>query len=233
MGKLNGVHHIALMTADVKQQIEYFTDVLGMELKALYWMHGVDGFFHAFLKLNDACSVAFVQKHDGESVPTEMGVSHAGNPVTACAPGTMQHIAFNVDTADDLYAMRDRIRAKGVPVMGPIDHGFCKSMYFGGPENLVLEVSTSEGGSIDAEQWIDPEVVDLVGISSEELGRYKAPASYANSTGEPVAQPTLDTGKPMYSNMDPAFAETFKLPDDVVFKEISHTEPPVKLASAG
>ncbi|MGR8949649.1 MAG: VOC family protein [Gammaproteobacteria bacterium] len=232
MGKLNGVHHVALMTADVKQQIEFFTDVLGMELKALYWMHGVEGFFHAFLKLNDASSVAFVQKHGAEPAPTEMGKTHAGNPVTTCAPGTMQHIAFNVDNDAELYLMRDRIRAKGVPVMGPIDHGFCKSMYFGGPENLVLEVSTS-AGTIDAEQWIDPEVVDLVGISAEELAAYKSPSDYHNTSGAPIAQPPLDSGKPMYSNMDPRFAETFKLPDDVVMKEISHTEPPVKAASAG
>ena len=38
----NGVHHLAISTADVKQQLEFFTDVLGTELKALYWMHGVE-----------------------------------------------------------------------------------------------------------------------------------------------------------------------------------------------
>ena len=126
MGALNGVHHVALMTASIKSQIEFFSDVLGMELKALYWMHGVDGFFHAFMKLNDSSSVAFVQKHHGATIPIELGKTHAGNPTVECSPGTMQHIAFNVDTADELYAMRDRIRSKGVPVMGPIDHGFCK-----------------------------------------------------------------------------------------------------------
>lgn len=232
MGAINGVHHIALMTANVKEQIDFFSNVLGMELKALYWMHGVEGFFHAFLKLNDSSSVAFVQKHGSDAVAPEMGKTHAGNPVTACSPGTMQHIAFNVDNDEELYAMRDRIRDRGVPVMGPIDHGFCKSMYFGGPENLVLEVSTSEAG-IDEEQWIDPEVVDLVGISAEELSNYKTPPSYVNTSGAPVAQPPLDSGKPMYTNMDPQFAGTFSLPDDVVMKEISHTEPPVKVASAG
>lgn len=232
MGALNGVHHIALMTANVKDQIAFFTDVLGMELKALYWMHGVDGFFHAFLKLNDSSSVAFVQKHGADPVPTEMGKTHAGNPVTECAPGTMQHIAFNVDNDQQLYAMRDRIRAKGVPVMGPIDHGFCKSMYFGGPENLVLEVSTSEAG-INAESWIDPEVVSLVGISEEELQSYKEPTAYVNNTGAPIPQPPLDSGQPMYTNMNPEFASTFSMPDDVVYKEISHTAPPVDIASAG
>jgi hypothetical protein len=35
--------------------------VLGMELVALYWMHGVEGAWHGFLKMNDHSSIAFVQ----------------------------------------------------------------------------------------------------------------------------------------------------------------------------
>ena len=128
MSTLNGVHHLAIMTADVKSQIEFFSDVLGMKLKALYWMHNVDGYFHAFMELNPHCSVAFVYAPAGKEIPTEFGVSHAGNPVKPCAPGVMQHLAFNCDTDDELYAMRDRIRAKGVRVLGPLDHGVCKSI---------------------------------------------------------------------------------------------------------
>ena len=29
MGLANGVHHLAICTADIKRQIEFFTDVLG------------------------------------------------------------------------------------------------------------------------------------------------------------------------------------------------------------
>ena len=60
MTKPNGLHHLAIATADIKAQIEFFSDVLGMELVALYWMHGVKGAWHGFLKLNDHASVAFV-----------------------------------------------------------------------------------------------------------------------------------------------------------------------------
>ena len=150
MTQVNGVHHLAIMTADVKAQIEFFSDVLGMKLKALYWMHNVDGYFHAFLELNPSCCVAFVAAPAVKDIPTTFGGSHAGNPVKPCAAGAMQHVAFNVDDDAALLAMRDRIRSRGVRVMGPLDHGFCKSIYFGGPENLVLEVSTS-ARAIDAE----------------------------------------------------------------------------------
>src|SRR5205814_615280 len=53
MTRPNGIHHFAICTADIKAQIAYFTDVLGMELVALYWMHGVEGAWHGFLRLND------------------------------------------------------------------------------------------------------------------------------------------------------------------------------------
>ena len=46
MTKPNGLHHLAISTGDIKRQIEFFSDVLGMELVALYWMHGVQGAWH-------------------------------------------------------------------------------------------------------------------------------------------------------------------------------------------
>ena len=79
MGLASGVHHLAISTADMKAQLNFFTDVLGAELKALYWMHGVPGAKHAFVKLNDSSYVAFVHMPPIEDIPTEIGVSHAGS----------------------------------------------------------------------------------------------------------------------------------------------------------
>ena len=118
MNKVEGLHHIAICTSDMKSQIEYFTDKLGMELQALYWMHGVENTFHGFLRLNDESSVAFVQNPDIAEVPVELGKTHAGNPGAACSRGSMQHLAFKVNNHDELMAMRDRLRSKGVPVLG-------------------------------------------------------------------------------------------------------------------
>ena len=49
----DGINHLAIATRDIKGQIEFFTDVLGGELKALYWMHGVADTFHAFVERED------------------------------------------------------------------------------------------------------------------------------------------------------------------------------------
>ena len=182
MGLASGVHHLAISTGDMKGQLEFFCDVLGAELKALYWMHGVENTFHGFVKLNDASYVAFVQgPMTGEIAPV-FGVSHAGSAANPSAPGTMQHVAFNVDSLDDLLALRDRIRDRGVNVFGPLDHGMCHSIYFAGPENLALEIATS-AVPIDERAWIDPEVVGLLGIDDDELDAMKAPGAFESQGG--------------------------------------------------
>lgn len=227
MNKVEGLHHLAITTANIKEQIEFFTDKLGMELVALYWMHGVEKTFHGFLRLNDESAIAFVQNPQIGEIPVRMGETHAGNPGANCAKGTMQHLALKVKGKEELLAMRDRLRSKGVPVMGPLDHGFCESIYFAGPENLALEFSCS-AEPIDARAWIDPEVVELAGINAEELARYKRSADFADQGGA-VAQAAVDGPGPHMSNYPPgAYEAVMSMPDEQVFA-MSENEPPVKV----
>ncbi len=223
-----GIHHLALSTGNMKAQIEFFTDVLGMELVALYWMHGVEGAWHGFMKLDEDCAVAFVFVPGNEKIGTEIGVTHPGSGAGTSSPGTMQHISFNVPTMEALLNMRDRIRSRGVNVMGPIRHGFCQSIYFSGPENLALEVATSEGAEypLDHKQtWIDPEVVGLAGITEEELARFTNPAPYAGEKGA-VSQPAYDANKPHPPMPKEMLEGLYGIPDDVFTAQASETTPP-------
>lgn len=225
MTRPSGIHHLAISTADIKAQIEYFTDVLGMELVALYWMHGVDGAWHGFLRLHDHSYVAFVQMEEIGRIDGQLGVTHAGHAGGPCAAGTMQHVAFDVDSVDELHAMRDRIRSRGIQVLGPIDHGMCASIYFAGPEGLTLEISTSTE-AIDADHWIDPEVVRLAGISDDDLQRYRRPPVFAPASG-PVPQPPSDDGVPRLSPVR-QYERLMAMSDDDVATRLSTTEPPVR-----
>ena len=226
MTSTNGVHHLAIATKDIKTQIEFFSDVLGCELVALYWMHGVEGAWHGFLKLNDSCSIAFVETPDIKDIDRTIGVTHAGSGGGRCAGGTMQHLALNVDTLDDLLAMRDRIRSRGLTIFGPIDHGLCQSIYFAGPEDLSLEVATS-AVPIDGRAWIDPEVVELAGISAEELARYRSPDAY-EPPDTPVPQPAFDTDVPWQRGFPQNVYEAIiSMPDEVVSERMSENIPPV------
>ena len=230
MNKVSGLHHLAICTADMKGQIEYFTDKLGMELQALYWMHGVENTWHGFLRLNDESSIAFVCNPDIDKIPVVLGETHAGNPGANCAKGAMQHLAMKVKDHDEMMAMRDRLRSKGVPVMGPVDHGMCCSMYFAGPENLSLELSYSNE-PINAQAWCDPEVVALAGISADELARYQDPEAYVDQGGA-VPQPDVaTTDGPHMSNYPAGIYEMIMSRSDEEYLNSMESEPPVKVTA--
>ena len=227
MNKVEGLHHLAICTANMKEQIEFFTDKLGMELQALYWMHGVENTWHGFLRLNDESSIAFVCNPDIGEIPRVLGETHAGNAGANCAAGVMQHLAMKVANHDELLNMRDRLRSKGVPVMGPVEHGMCCSIYFTGPENLTLELSYSNE-PINNEAWIDPEVVEMAGISAEELARYKSPDAYAGEGGA-VPQPSVEAPGPHMTNYpEGVYERALQIPDEVVLNSVE-SEPPVKV----
>lgn len=224
----NGVHHLAIATKDIKSQIEFFNDVLGFELVALYWMHGVEGAWHGFMKLNDTCSIAFVETPDIKEIESTIGVTHAASGGGTCAGGTMQHLALNVDSIDDLLAMRDRIRSRGLTIFGPLDHGMCHSIYFAGPEDLCLEVATSEK-PINGRAWIDPEVVELAGISAAELDRYRNPVNY-ESPDNPVPQPAFDADVPWQRGFPrDVYEAIISMPDEVLTEKLSENTPPVQI----
>lgn len=220
-----GVNHLAISTTDMKAQLTYWAEVLGCPTKALYWMHGVENTFHGFVELSGESYIAFVQ-HPDNSSNIEYGVTHAGNPGAPVTGGATQHIAMHVDTLDDVLAMRDRIRSNDVHVMGPIDHGMIKSIYFAGPEGLSLEVCC--GSDIDEKQWVDPEVQGLCDISADELANLTSPAGVAVGD-EPVPQPSLDSAGPRMHYPDNIYAALMTMSDADIWHRVSETTPPVPL----
>lgn len=114
--------------------------------------------------------------------------------------------------------------------MGDIDHGMCHSIYFAGPEGLVLEVATSSE-AIDGDAWIDPEVVELYGMTGDDVSRYRNPEVYLGEGGS-VAQPEIDPSKPHLAYPAEDYAKMMQTPDDVILKYASYPDPPNKPAAA-
>ena len=225
----SGIHHLAVMTKDMKGQLEFFTQACGLPLVALFDMHGVPGAWHGFVALNEDTYLAFCQVPGVEEVPSTVGLTHAGTGAGVSAPGTMQHVAFEVDSEDELLALRDRLRSNGVVALGPIDHGMCQSIYFAGPEGLTLEAAW-QPAELDASRWVDPTVCTAAGIDADDLQRYRHPAPFERPA-VPVAQPAIDPDKPHLAYPEKDYAAMVALPDDVVTKSASTPDPPVPAAS--
>lgn len=218
-----GIHHLAFMAADIKKHIAFFSEVMGCPLVAIFDMHGVPGGLHAFLRMNDHSYFSIVQLPEAANIPIELGKTHAGRGEMPSAPGTLQHLAFGVESDEKLIEMRDRIRSHGINVIGPIDHGMCKSIYFAGPDNMALEVATS-ACAINADEWIDPTTLEKAGITAEEAARFRAPAPYAGPS--PVPQPPYDETKPHMTYPKDAYLKMLAVPDEVLLKVASYTAPP-------
>jgi catechol 2,3-dioxygenase-like lactoylglutathione lyase family enzyme len=219
----NGIHHIAIMAADIKKHIAFFSEVVGFPLVALFDMHGVPGGLHAFLRMNDYGYFSIVQLPDVDAIPVEIGRTHSGSGALPCARGTLQHLAFRAATVAELLAMRDRVRSHGINVIGPIDHGMCQSIYFAGPDQMTLEVATS-AAPIDAAVWIDPKVLAKAGISTEEAARFTAPSAYHGPS--PVPQPPYDPDKPHMVYPEKIYRRILATPDEVIARDTSYATPP-------
>jgi catechol-2,3-dioxygenase len=51
------------------------------------------------------------------------------------------HWAFEVGSEEDLLAMQQRINSYGVSAVGPVDHGFVKSVYMYDPNGIQVELT--------------------------------------------------------------------------------------------
>lgn len=218
----DGVHHIAFMAGDMKRQLQFFTQVMGFPLVAIFEMHGVPGAMHAFLKMSDDSLFSLVHVRDGDKIPSTIGVTHAGRAEVPVAPGALQHTAFRVPDGAALLAMRDRVRSHGVPVIGPVDHGFCKSIYFAGPEQMTLEVSTFTS-AVEPRVWIDHEMLAGLGLSEAEMAQMLDPPPYA---GPPyVPQPGYDPAVPNLDYPAAQYEKILQIPDSVYENRPAYPPP--------
>ena len=222
---MSGLHHAAFISNDMKSQIEFFTQVVGMKLVGIFPMHGAEDAVHCFLEAGDNSFLSFVQLKDAAAEPVP-GVSHANDVLSPVARGALQHIAFKCDTMADLLEMRDRIRSHGYAVFGPLSHGMNYSMYFAAPEGILLEYSTTDTcAPVKAEDWVDPAAAATLGMSVGDLKRYTSPPSFTGAGGGKVPQPSGDGMVYPTPIPKPMFNALGHLPDDELAKAMEFEAP--------
>lgn len=135
--RYSGINHLAMATGDMEGTIRFWRDLLGMKLLAGL---GKPGYRHYFFEISERDMIAFFEWPDVKPVEEkEHGRSVAG-------PFVFDHVAFGVDTQDDLWEIKERISAAGVWVSEVIDHGFIHSIYSFDPNGIPIEFSWSVEG---------------------------------------------------------------------------------------
>ena len=134
---VRGLHHFAYRCRDAEETRAFYEDLLGLPLAhALTADHvpstgAYQPYLHIFFQMRDGSYLAFFDFGDG--------VASDPSPNT---PDWVNHIAFEVDTTDDLGEWKERLEAAGLEVIGPIDHTFIHSIYFFDPNGVRLELTT-------------------------------------------------------------------------------------------
>jgi lactoylglutathione lyase len=89
-------------------------------------------------------------------------------------PAWVQHLALKVDSLDTLLAMKEKLVAAGIDVIGPTDHTIFKSIYFFDPNGHRLELA-ADIGTPEMYQKLDEVKWDML----EEWSRTKQAPKHA------------------------------------------------------
>jgi len=146
---LGNVHHAAYRCRDAEQTRWFYEDVLGLPLEAAMVFDHISGtdvkrdYMHLFFQLGDGNFIAFFDDPDT-----------AGDYNFGRKDSFDVHIALETGSEEELIAWQERINGAGKTCLGPIDHGFVKSIYMYDPNGMQVEITTQapEYQSILAEE---------------------------------------------------------------------------------
>ncbi|WDD99420.1 VOC family protein [Thalassomonas actiniarum] len=140
MINLKRFHHVAYRCMDTKETVEWYKDKLNMELTVAIAENEVpstkapDPYMHTFLDAGMGNVLAFFE------IPNSPKMGRDEN-----TPTWVQHIALEVEDLDALVAAKEELEGKGVEVLGPVNHGVFKSIYFFDPNGHRLELAANTG----------------------------------------------------------------------------------------
>lgn len=130
------LHHYAYRARDAEETRHFYEDILGLPLYHIIQSDHVPStgeycpYTHFFFRLQDGSFIAFF----------DLGDDVAAEP-SPNTPRWVNHIAFRVDGIAQLEAMKARLEANGIEVIGVTDHHVFKSIYFFDPNGIRLELS--------------------------------------------------------------------------------------------
>ncbi len=134
------VHHVAYRGKDAKETTLWYQDKLNMKLVLAIAEDEVpstkapDPYMHIFLDAGMGNVLAFFE------IPNSPDMGRDEN-----TPAWVQHLALQVSDVDALVSAKASLVSKGVDVLGPVNHGVFKSIYFFDPNGHRLELAANIG----------------------------------------------------------------------------------------
>jgi len=118
--------HAVLLVRDMEEMLDFYTKVLGFEITDRGALPGTDG-----------SEIVFMSQADTD----HHQLAFSSGERDEHPPNSVQHLAFRVDSLDDVKAMDARLEEDGrVDKRLPMTHGNTWSIYFADPEGNGIEV---------------------------------------------------------------------------------------------
>jgi catechol 2,3-dioxygenase-like lactoylglutathione lyase family enzyme len=128
-----GVHHLALVTADMDATVRFWHGVLGARLVTTI---GTPAFRHYFFEVAPGNAVAFFEYTD---VEIDSFAKPAGVPFPQASQ--FDHLSLALADEEALHRLQSRLKANDCEVTDVVDHGIMRSIYFTDPNGIALEAS--------------------------------------------------------------------------------------------
>jgi len=128
-----GVHHLALVTADMDATVRFWHGVLGARLVTTI---ATPAFRHYFFEVAPGNAVAFFQY-------LEVEIDSFAKPAGVPFPQASQfdHLSLGLADEEALHRLQSRLKANDCEVTDVVDHGIMRSIYFTDPNGIALEAS--------------------------------------------------------------------------------------------
>ncbi len=134
------LHHVALVTNDMKKTVAFYRDVLGSEVAMGHRLDRPGNERHYFITVAPNTVFAFFEFPDA----TMPAYKDATLPSTG---RSLDHVCFHVEDDAAFDAWYQRIGDKGVKNRSEIiERGPSRSFFFSDPNNIVFEVATLSKG---------------------------------------------------------------------------------------
>jgi glyoxalase family protein len=172
-----GFHHITMVAKDAARTLRFYRDLLGIRLVKRTVNFDDPASYHLYF--GDAGG------RPG-TILTFFEWPHAGRG--GWGRGGVHHLALGVEDDQGLLRWKRRLTDAGVPVSGPYDRGWFRSIYFADPDGQILEIATrGPGYAIDEPADRLGERLIMPGERQLRGGRDEA-AIRAATHPEPVAE---------------------------------------------
>jgi glyoxylase I family protein len=137
--RLTGLHHVTLICRDLDRTTAFYRDLLGLSLVRQGTNDDDPGSRHFW----------FGDEHGSPGTLVSF-LEYPSMPQGAVGIGSTHHLAFAVESSDELIAWREYLGAHGVECSQVLDRGGLRSLYLRDPDGHIIEIATGASSSAAA-----------------------------------------------------------------------------------